>query len=155
MTKRKFFKKPIELVAATVLVVTTLSAALIVHTISANVYYNLNLLKLQVAADLAVRAGVEYLPTDPRIALQVATAYAERNGVAFNEIMLVGVDRYRRTLRIRLSRKIPIYISLLAIRLPHRDIVVTSFAQRQTNRAEAPLRITEAAYDQFFTSFRY
>jgi hypothetical protein len=142
MTIGKLAKKPIALAALTVLVVTTLIAALIVHSISADVYYNLNLLRLQTAADLAVRAGAEYLPADPRTAIQVAAEYAERNGVAFNEIVLVAIDSDKRTLRIRLNRKIPIYISFFAVGLPHRHIAVRSSAQRRTDRPEAPLRET-------------
>ena len=135
----KLLKKPIAFVALIVLVVTTLTAALIVHSISADVYYSVNLLRLQTAADLAVRAGVAYLPTDPRIAVQVAAVYAERKGVAFNEIILVGVDSDKRTLRIRLSRKIPIYLALFAVGLPNHEIAVRASAQKRTDRPEAPL----------------
>jgi hypothetical protein len=142
ITNSKLFKTPIAFAAAIVLVVTTLTAALIVHSISADVYYNLNLLRLQTAADLAVRAGAEYLSTDPRTAVQVAVTYAERNGAAFNEIVLISIDSDKRTLRISLNRKIPIYISLLAVGLPRRHIAVTSSAQRRGDRPEAPLRET-------------
>jgi hypothetical protein len=142
MTIGKLYKKPIAFAALIVLVLTTLIAALIVHSISADMYYHLNILRLQTAADLAVRAGAEYLPTDPRTAIQVAAAYAERNGVAFNEIVLVGVDSDKRTLRIGLNRKIPIYLALFAVGLPRGEIAVTASAQKRTDRTEAPLRET-------------
>jgi hypothetical protein len=37
-----------------------------------------------VAADLAVRAGAEYLPREPRTAVQVAAAYAEKSRLRRN-----------------------------------------------------------------------
>jgi hypothetical protein len=68
------------------LAVTLLFGALIVHSLSASLYYNLNLIKLQTAADIAVTAGVRYLPGRPRLAIQVADTYAKMNGVKHSEI---------------------------------------------------------------------
>jgi hypothetical protein len=141
MTMSKLVEKPLAFAASIVFVLITLVAAFIVHSISADVYYNTNYLKLQIAADLAVRAGAEYLPTNPRAAAQVAAAYAKYNGAASNEIVLIEIDSDKRSLRIRLNRKIPIYIALFAVGLPHGDIAVTASAQRGSDRP-APLRET-------------
>jgi hypothetical protein len=138
----RVFRKPIRFVAAIVLVVTILAGALIVHSISADVYYNLNFLKLQTAADMAVRAGAEYLPRNTRAAAQVAATYAKYNGVASNEIELVEIDSAKRILSIRLRRKIPIYISLFAVGLPHGKIAVTASAQKRSLRSQASLHET-------------
>lgn len=138
MTISKLVKKPIAFRALIAFFATTLTAAWIVHSISADVYYNLNLISLQTTAELAVRAGAEYLPADSRAAAQVAAAYAENNGVAFNEIILVRVDSNKQTLRIRLNRKIPIYMALFAVGLPRPEIAVTASAHRRIDRPEAP-----------------
>jgi len=148
MTISKLFEKPIAFAALIVLFVTTLTAALIVHSIAAGMYYDANLLRLQIAANLAVRAGTQYLPTDPRTATRVAVACAENSGVAFNEIIFVGVDSDKDTLRIRLTRKIPTWMALFAVRLPQRDIAVTASAQKRIDRPEVPLWGTSWVLDK-------
>jgi hypothetical protein len=130
------FRKPITFAAAIVLLVTILADALIVHS-TADIYFKLNFLKLQTAADIAVRAGAQYLPRDSRAAEQVAVTYAKYNGVDSNEIELVEIDSAKRILSIRLRRKIPIYISLFAVGLPHREIAVTASAQKRSDRSQA------------------
>jgi hypothetical protein len=140
MTIRRLLDKPITVVALIVLVLSTFIAALFVHSLAANVYCKLNLQRLQMAADLAVRAGVEYLPREPRTAVQVAAANAENSGVAFDEIVLVRVDADRLTLRIQLDRKVPIYLALFATGWPRGEITVTASALQRSDRREAPLR---------------
>jgi hypothetical protein len=142
MTTSKYFKRPIDVAALILLAVITVTGSLIGHSLSANMYYNLNYLTLQMAADLAVRAGAEYLPTNPRTAVQIANAYAKLNGVTSHEIVLTGVGPDERTLRIRLNRQIPIYIALFAVGLPSRDIIVTASAQRRSDHPEGPLQQT-------------
>jgi hypothetical protein len=109
----------------------TLSGALIVHSISANFYYHSNLVRLQMAADLAVNMGANYLPADPHAAVQVADRFAKANGVLLNEITFTGVTADNRTLRIRLIRRVPLYIATLAVALPGDEIVVTASARRR------------------------
>jgi hypothetical protein len=43
----------------------TLIGAFIAHSVAATMYYYLNRVRLLVAADTAVRAGGEYLPSNP------------------------------------------------------------------------------------------
>jgi hypothetical protein len=140
MTISRLLEKPIVVVALIVLVLSTFTAALFVHSFAANVYCELNLQRLQMAADLAVRAGVQYLPREPRTAVQVAATYAENTGIAFNEIVLVRVDADKLTLRIQLNRKVPIYLALFATGWPRGEIAVTASAQQRSDRREAPLR---------------
>jgi hypothetical protein len=107
-----------------------LIGVLIVNSLASRAYYNLNLRGLQLVATMAVRAGAEYLPSDPRTAEFVADRYVRLCGVGSNEIAStdVSADDYRLT--IRLSRKVPEYISLFAFGLPGRSISVTASGQR-------------------------
>jgi hypothetical protein len=108
-----------------------LLGALIVHSIAARWYYNLNSQSMRLVASIAVRAGTEYLPSDPRTAVLIADGYARRFGIASNEIMSTDVSADDNTLTIRLSRKVPEYISLFAVGLPDRTISVTASGQLQ------------------------
>jgi hypothetical protein len=103
-------KSTARLVALSLLATTIALGALIVHSLSANVYYNLNLLRLQTAADIAVDAGARYLPGQPQSAIQVAESYAKIFGVLASEIEFAGVSSDRTTLNIRLRRKMPLYV---------------------------------------------
>jgi hypothetical protein len=112
------------------LLATTLAVlALMVHSLSANVYYKSNLIRLQAAADIAVNAGARYLPGHPRSAVQVADTYAKANGVEAAEIEQVEVSPDGSTLRISLRRSIPLYIEAFAIELPGNPIRVTASAR--------------------------
>ena len=122
-------KAPKIRVARVTLLATILAVlALTVHSLSANVYYKTNLIRLQTAADIAVSAGVCYLPAHPQSAIQVADTYAKANGVDSAEIEFTGVSPDGSTLRMRLQRKIPFYVMALAIRLPGNPIRVTASA---------------------------
>jgi hypothetical protein len=65
-----------------VLATVILPGVLIVQTIAARAYYNLNSQSLQLVGSMAVRAGAEYLPTDPRTAMLMADRYVRRWGIA-------------------------------------------------------------------------
>ena len=118
----------VRLARVTILAITLSILALTVHSLSANVYYKSNLIRLQTVADIAVSAGAYYLPAQPQSAIQVADTYARANGVESGEIEFTGVSSDRSTLRMRLRRNIPFYIMVLAIRLPHSPIRVTASA---------------------------
>lgn len=118
----------IRLVALSLLAVMTSIAALIMHNLSAKLYYNLNLTKLKTAAYVAVDGGARYLPGQPQSAVRFADTYLKNNGVMPSEIEFTGVSSDRSTLRIRLRRKMPFYVALLAVELPSRWIVVTASA---------------------------
>jgi hypothetical protein len=118
----------IRLVALSLLAVTTSIAALIMHNLSAKLYYNLNLTKLKTAAYVAVNGGARYLPGQPQSAVRFADTYLKNNGVMPSEIEFTGVSSDHSTLRIMLRRKMPLYLTLLAMELPSRWIVVTASA---------------------------
>src|SRR5215469_12851384 len=71
----------LRLVALSLIALITTAAALTVHSIEATIYYNLNSIKLQTAAYIAVVAGARYLPDRPGSAIQVADSYVRVNGV--------------------------------------------------------------------------
>lgn len=118
----------IRLAALSLLTITIMIGALIVHSLSASVYYNLNMIRLQTAADIAANAGVRYLPGHPRSAIQVADAYAKMNGVEPSEIEFTGVSPDHSTLQIRLQREMPLYVVLFAFELPSHRIKATGAA---------------------------
>lgn len=118
----------LRLAALSLLAGTIAIGALIVHSLSANVYYNLNMIRLQTAADIAASAGVQYLPGAPQSAIEVAVAYAKMNGVEPSEIEFTGVSPDRSTLRIRLRREMPLYMALFAFELPSHRIKAAAAA---------------------------
>lgn len=132
MTTRSRMSR-IRLAALGLLAITIAIGALIVHSLSANVYYNLNMIRLQTAADIAANAGVRYLPGQPRSAIQVADAYAKMNGVEPSEIEFTGVSPDRSTLQIRLRREMPLYVVLFAFELPNHRIRATAAAHVGTS----------------------
>jgi hypothetical protein len=118
----------VRLARVTILAITLSILALTVHSLSANVYYKSNLIRLQTVADIAVTAGAYYLPAQPQSAIQVADTYARANGIESGEIEFTGVSSDGSTLRMRLRRYIPFYIMVFAIRLPRSPIRVTASA---------------------------
>jgi len=126
-------KSTVRLAALTLLATTLAFGALIVHSLSANVYYNLNLVRLQTAADIAVDAGARYLPGQPQSAIRVAQTYAKINGVLPSEIEFTEVSSDRTTLNIRLRRKMPLYVVFLAAQLPSHRIEVNASARARTS----------------------
>ena len=115
-----------------VLATITLPGMLIAQSIAARAYYNLNSQSLQLVGTMAVRVGAEYLPTDPRTAVLIADRYARRCGIASNEIISTDVSADDNTLTITLNRKVPEFLSLLALGLPDRTIsvVVSGHSQK-------------------------
>lgn len=118
----------IRLARVTMLATTLSILAVTMHSLSANVYYKTNLIRLQTAADIAVSAGAFYLPAQPQSAIQVADTYARANGIESGEIELTEVSSDGSTLRMRLRRNIPFYVMVLAIKLPSSPIRVTASA---------------------------
>jgi hypothetical protein len=107
----------------------TMLVALIMHTILARAYYSLNSRSLELVASMAVMMGVEYLPANPRAAVRVADVYARDHGIAPAEIVITEPSSDNNVLTIRLDRKVPQYVSLLAVGLPAHDISVTASAR--------------------------
>jgi hypothetical protein len=109
-----------------------LPVELILHSILAREYYYLNFKNLQLTALTAVKMGAEYLPADPRVAVQVADAYARSQGIAPAEIVFIELSSNNHMLAIRLDRKFPRFVAAFAMGgLPARDISVTASAWRQ------------------------
>jgi hypothetical protein len=118
-----------------VFAVITLPAELIMHSIFAREYYYLNAKNLQLMALTAVKMGAIYLPANPRAAVRIADAYVQSHGVAPAEIVFTELSSDNSVLTIRLDRKIPQYVAVLAVGgLPARDINVTASAWRQAFR---------------------
>jgi hypothetical protein len=115
-----------------VFAVITFPTELMVHGIFAREYYYLYVKNLQLMALTAVKMGAVYLPADPRAALRVADAYAHSQGIASAEIVFTELSSDNNILTIRLDRKIPQYVAVIALGgLPARDISVTASAWRQ------------------------
>ena len=117
-----------------VLAATTLPSVLMLQTIVARVYYDLNSQRLRVVASMAVKAGAEYLPRYPSMAVLMADRYARYCGIAPSEIISTDVSADGNTLTIKLSRQVPEYVSLLAFGLRDRMISVTAYGQLQKFR---------------------
>jgi hypothetical protein len=132
----------LRLAALSLLAITTTTAALTVHSLAAIIYYNLNSIKLQTAAHIAVVAGARYLPDRPQSAVQVADNYLKINGVMPSEIEFTGVSRDHLSLRIGLRRKVPAYVALLAFRLPSDHIAVIACATRHLVHSSGDLVVT-------------
>jgi len=130
---KKPSRKFVRVAALSLLAATTWIGALVVHSVVANMHYRLNYVRLQMAADIAVKAGAMYLPADPGAAVRVADAYAGLNGVLPAEIVFTKVAPDRHTLWIRLDYKMPTYVALFAVGLPSREIAVTASAQSISN----------------------
>ena len=123
------------------LVAITLPIELLMHGAFARDYYYLNVNNLRLVALTAVKMGAQYLPTDPPAAIRVADAYAQHHGIAPTEIVLTELSPDGNVLTIRLERKIPQYLAVLAMGgLPTRDINVTASAWRQGAGHPAGLR---------------
>lgn len=115
-----------------------LSAELTVHSILAKDYYYLDIKNLQLVALAAVKAGAAYLPANPRAAVRIADAYMRSHGIAPAEIVFTKPSSDGDVLTIKLDRKIPLYLALLAVGLPTRDIRVTASARCRSETRPAP-----------------
>jgi hypothetical protein len=125
-----------------------LSGEMMMHRILAKEYYHLKVETLQLTAATAAKVGAQYLPTDPHAAVQEANTYAEGHGVAPAEIVFTQLSANNTVLTIRLARKIPIYVAVLAVGgLPARDIEVTASAWRQDARSNLGTRILDVLTD--------
>ncbi|MGH7865171.1 MAG: hypothetical protein ACREQB_09285, partial [Candidatus Binataceae bacterium] len=89
-----------------------LAALLGVTALGADVavfYYQWSL--LQKAADAAVLAGANFLPTNPDYARNTANTYAAQNGIAGGEIIATNVAGDNMSIQIQLSRTVPYYFA--------------------------------------------
>ena len=113
-----------------VFAVITLPAELIGHSIVAREYYYLNVKNIQLVALTAAKTGAQFcrgihqlLCEWPMHMRKVTESPAE---VVFTDDLF---DDH--ALTIRLDRKIPMYVAVLALGLPARDINVTTSASPQ------------------------
>jgi len=156
MAERQFrrlsFRCRVAVIISGVLI---LSAELIMHRSLANEYYYLKLETLRLTAATAARVGAQYLPADPHAALREADKYAEGHGIAPAEIIFTQLSAHNTVLTIRLDRKIPIYVTVLAVGgLPSRDIDVTASARRQAAGPDVSTRILDVLTNRRGTSER-
>jgi len=131
-----------RLTALSLLVITTWIGAFIIHSVLSNMCYRLNYIRLQRAADIAVRAGAMYLPADPMTAVRVADAYGKLAGIVPGEITLIQVAPDRHTLWVRLNYKMPAYVTLFAVGLPGREITVIASAEGRNDHPMTTIRKT-------------
>ena len=127
--------------AIAALALTIFAGGLILDGVGAAVYYYVNWIELQKAADAAARAGSSYLPGNPGLALRTARTYVGLNGVTVHEIQFAQVSPDQRKITIRLARRLPFYLSGFAVGLRTRWIVATGTAIRAYIglRAAAPM----------------
>jgi hypothetical protein len=95
-----------------VAIAVSLAALLGVAALSTDVavfYYHWSL--LQKAADAAVIAGANFLPTNPDYARTTANSYATQNGIEGAEITATHISEDNQRIEIRLSRTVPYYFA--------------------------------------------
>lgn len=147
MAKRQFAFARLSFRCRSLLVilgVLLLPAELTVHRLLGEEYYYLKVETLRLTAAAAAKVGAQYLPMDPYAAVREANTYAEGHGVAPAEIIFTQLSADNTVLTIRLERKIPIYVALLAVGgLPARDIDVTASASRRSAGPSANTRILD------------
>lgn len=87
----------------------TLIGAIALCTDVGLLYYNWGL--LQKAADAAVLAGANYLPTDSAGAISAADSFAAQNGIVASEISSTTVAADRMSITVQLNRTVPYYFA--------------------------------------------
>lgn len=95
-----------------VVIAVSLAALLGVAALGTDVavfYYHWSL--LQKAADAAVLAGANFLPSNPDFARTTANDYAAQNGISGEEILATDVAGDSLSIQIRLSRTVPYYFA--------------------------------------------
>lgn len=114
MRHRKIYVRPSQPAQVLVMFSIALSALLGAMALSTDVaalYFNWQ--TLQSAADSAVVAGANYLPSNPAQAISTANSYAGSNRIAAPEILSTTVSSDNRSLNIQLQRKVPYTFALL------------------------------------------
>jgi len=150
---RLSFRQRIALVTLALLV---LLGELLGQSYLASQVYSFYIRNLELVAITAVKMGANHLPADPNAAVRVADACAEGLGMAKAEIVSTEVSADDNVLTIRLDRKIPSYLAVLALgKLPTRYLSVTARASNgrriqgsvthiMTNRTLRPFPTTAA-----------
>ncbi len=104
---------------------------LLVHSVSAGLYYNWNSSMLAIIAAHAVRTAVERLPMEPVLAARTANECLKNDGIAVEEIVQTAVSANNRTIMVVLNRKVPTLLAFLAVGLPSDEIRVTASAKKE------------------------
>ena len=123
--------------ALTILLIIVGPTLLVVHSVSASLYYAMNSSMLQTIAAQAVRTAAEHLPTEPAVAARIADECLKAGGVAVDEIVLTSVSADNGTIMVVLNRKVPLFLAFLAVGLPSRAISVTASARKQIQQPAA------------------
>ena len=118
----------IKRAAAVMLAATILLGALVIDNVGAAVYYYVNWMRLQKAADAAALAGSQYLPKEPAMAVKTARAYARLNGIDEGEIVMAAVSPDGQHVTIKLSRSLPFYLTGVVLGINRRHVVATATA---------------------------
>jgi Flp pilus assembly protein TadG len=98
-----------QIVVLVSLVLPVLLGAIALGTDVAIFYFNWA--QLQKAADAAVIAGANYLPSNPSLAQQTTDQYAEMNGIASSEIVATTVASDNLSIQIQAKRTVPYYFA--------------------------------------------
>jgi len=132
------------------------SGELIAQNFVGGTFYSLYIKNLELIAITAAKTGAKHLPADPNAAVRIADTCAEGLGMAKAEIVSTEVSADDNVLTIRLDRKIPSYLAVLALgKLPTRYLSVTARASNgrriqgsvthiMTNRTLRPFPTTAA-----------
>jgi Flp pilus assembly protein TadG len=98
-----------QIVVIMALASATLIGAIALSTDIGLLYYNWGL--LQKAADAAVLAGANYLPSDAAGAVSAANSFASQNGIAPSELNSTTVAADQMSITIQLRRTVPYYFA--------------------------------------------
>src|SRR6266849_2645085 len=93
-----------------VLAVTAAGCALLLHAVTASLYYQMMSVRLQTIDEKAVRRGALYLIHDQRKAMREAQAYALDHGISEDEIGFIRTAADGHSIGMALKRKVPRYV---------------------------------------------
>jgi len=111
--RSRFNGKPNGQIAATLAVSAVGLFAAVALAADVAVFYS-NWSLLQKAADAAVLAGANFLPTNPDFAIAKADEYAVTNGIASEEIVDTVTSEDNLRIQIRLQRTVPYFFARVA-----------------------------------------
>jgi len=118
-----------------VLAVTAAGCAVLLHAVTADLYYQMMSVRLLAIDEMAVRRGAEYLVQGPQKAIHEVQAFALSHGIAEDEIGFIRMAADGHSIGMALNRKIPRYLLTLSLGLTNRIVSVTAWAQVQGGKA--------------------
>jgi hypothetical protein len=129
----------------TIVAVATAGCSVLLHALSAGVYYRVMSERLMMIDEMAVRRGAEYLAQGPQKAIREVQTFALDHGIAQDEISFIRTAESDHSIGMALKRKVPRYVATFSVGLPNRIIRVTAWAQMQRTQPPpgAPLLVAD------------